>query len=191
MKHANRTLLVFIVFLILVLILSTACAKKGEDEAMETLEKEEPKAVKAEVELPATVVDAIEANAPGAEIDSVEVEEEAGITLYDIEFKADMGEIEVAEDGTVIDVVTIITMEELPEAAANAIKDAIEGATIRRLEMSEIRSEIKKEGETGTIAKLVTPRYVYEAELEKDGQTGEIEVDAEGNITEPLKWDEN
>jgi len=22
-----------------------------------------------------------------------------------------------------------------------------------------------------------------------DGQTGEVEVDAEGNITEPLKWD--
>ena len=59
------------------------------------------------------------------------------------------------------------------------------------MEKSEIRSEIKKEGEIGTLVKLDTPRYVYEAELEKDGQTGEIEVDAEGNITEPLKWDEN
>lgn len=44
--------------------------------------------------------------------------------------------------------------------------------------------------EKSTIVKLDTPRYVYEAELEKDGRTGEIEVDAAGNITEPLKWDE-
>ena len=52
-----------------------------------------------------------------------------------------------------------------------------------------IRSEIKKEGEKGIIVELDTPRYVYEAELVKDDQTGEIEVDADGNITEPLKWD--
>ena len=150
---------------------------------------EGPKPVKPEVELPDAVAEAIKANIPDAEIDFVEVAEEDGITLYDIEFKADRGEIEVAADGTVIDVVTVITMEELPEAAAKAIKDAIEDATILRLEKSEIRSEIKKEGEMGTLVKLDTPRYVYEAELEKDGQTGEIEVDAEGNITEPLKWD--
>ena len=147
--------------------------------------------VKAEVELPAAVAQAIESNVPDAEIDFVEVAEENGITLYDIEFKADRGEIEVAADGTVIDVVTVITKEDLPEAAAKAIQDAIGDATILRLEKSEIRSEIKKEGEMGTLVKLDTPRYVYEAELERDGKTGEIEVDAEGNITEPLKWDEN
>jgi len=28
----------------------------------------------------------------------------------------------------------------------------------------------------------------YEAELVKDDQTGEITVDADGNIVEPLKW---
>jgi uncharacterized membrane protein YkoI len=191
MKVSNRILLVLIVFFAFGLILSTACAKKEGEEPTETLEMEEPKPVKQEVELPAAVLEAIEANVPDAEIDFVEVAEEEGITLYDIEFKADRGEIEVAEDGTVIDVVTIITMEDLPEAAAKAIQNAIEDATIKRLEKSEIRSEIKMEGEMGTIVRLDIPRYVYEAELEKDGQTGEITVDAEGNITEPLKWDEN
>lgn len=77
---------------------------------------------------------------------------------------------------------------ELP-AAAKTIQDATEDFTSKRLEKSEIWSEIKKEGETGTVVKLDTFQYVYEAELEKDGQTGEIAVDAEGNITEPLKWD--
>jgi uncharacterized membrane protein YkoI len=191
MRRSNWIFLGFVVLLALGLAISFGCTKKEGEEQAEKLEVEEPKPVKQEVELPAAVADAIEANVPDAEIDFVEVTEENGITLYDIEFKDNRGEIEVAADGTVIDVVTVITMEELPEAAAKAIQDAIEGAKILRLEKSEIRSEIKVEGETGTLVKLDTPRYVYEAELEKDGKTGEIEVDAEGNITEPLKWDEN
>jgi uncharacterized membrane protein YkoI len=189
MKRSNWILLGFVVLLAFGLIGSYGCAKKEREEPAEKIEKEKPKPAKEEVEFPTAVVEAIEANVPDARIDFVEVAEESGITLYDIEFKADRGEIEVAADGTVIDVVTIITMEELPEAAAQAIKDAIGDATILRMEKSEIRSEIKMGGETGVLVKLEVPRYVYEAELEKDGQTGEIEVDAEGNITEPLKWD--
>ncbi len=191
MKYRNWIYLGFVVLLALGLSISFGCAKKEGEEQAEKLEVEEPKPVKPEVELPAAVAEAIEANVPDAEIDLVEVAEENGITLYDIEFKADRGEIEVAADGTVIDVVTIITKEELPEAAAKAIQDAIGDATILRLEKSEIFSEIKTEGEQGIIRKLDIHRFVYEAELEKDGKTGEIEVDADGNITEPLKWDEN
>jgi uncharacterized membrane protein YkoI len=190
MKQKNIFLWSIVAILAFGLALSTGCAKKEDQGQAEKLEVEEPKPVKPEVEIPAAVAEAIEANVPDAEINFVEVAEEGGITLYDIEFKADRGEIELAADGTVIDVVTVITMEELPGAAAKAIKDAIGDAKILRLEKSEIRSEIKKEGEMGTLVKLDTPRYVYEAELEKDGQKGEIEVDAEGNITEPLKWDE-
>ena len=189
MKHTKLVLLGFVVLLALGLMLSTGCTKKEAEEQAETQETEEAEATKPAVELPAAVLEAIKANVPDAEIDFVEVAEEHGITLYDIEFKENRGEIEVAEDGTVIDVVTIITMEELPEAAAQAIQKAAEGITIKRLEKSEIRSEIKMEGEKGIIVKLDTPRYVYEAELVKDDQTGEITVDADGNIVEPLKWD--
>jgi uncharacterized membrane protein YkoI len=189
MKNANGILFVVMVFLILGLLVSTGCAKKEGEAQAEKIEMEEPKPLKQEVELPAAVAEAVETNTPGAEIDFVEVAEEAGITLYDIEFKANRGEIEVAEDGTVIDVVTVVTMEEIPEAAAKAIKEAIGDAKILRMERAEVRTEIKKDGEIGTLVKLETPRYLYEAELEKDGQTGEIEVDAQGNITEPLKWD--
>lgn len=191
MKRTNWIFVGFVVLLTLGLMMSYGCVKKEGEEPAEEIKVEEPKPIKEEVELPATVVEAIEANVPDAEIDFVEVAEEAGITLYDIEFKSDRGEIEVTADGTVIDVVTVITMEELPEATAKAIKNAIGDATILRLEKSEIWAEIKEEGEKGTLRKFEVPRYVYEAELEMDGKTGEIEVDAEGNITEPLKWDEN
>jgi hypothetical protein len=196
MKNNKWILWGFVFLLALGLAMATACSKKEAEEPAETQEqaetqeKEEPEAEEQKVELPAAILEVIQANVPDAEIDTIEVGEEHGIKLYDIEFKDDRGEIEVAEDGTVIDVVTIVTMEELPEGAAQAIQKATEGMTIKRLEKSEIRAEIKLEEETGVIVKLDTPRFVYEAELEKDGKTGEITVDAEGNIVEELKWDE-
>lgn len=179
MKDKKRILLGLAVIMAFGLAVLTGCTRQEGEEQGE----------KEEMELPAAVEEVVKANFPDAQIDFIEVSEEAGITLYDIEFKADKGEIELTADGTVLDVVTIITMEDLPQAAADAIQKASEGATIKRLEKSEVRAEIKKEGAEGKIVKLGSPRYVYEAELVKDGQAGEIEVDAEGKVIEPLKWD--
>ncbi len=179
MKHLKRTSLGFGVVMALALMVCTGCAKQEGKESGK----------KAEKELPAAVAKAVKANFPDAQIDKVEVAEEAGITLYDIEFEGDQGEIEVTLDGTVLDVATIITIEELPEAAAEVILKAAEGITILRLEKSEIRAEIRVEGDKGKVHKLDIPKYVYEAELKKGDQTGEIEVAADGKIIEPLKWD--
>jgi uncharacterized membrane protein YkoI len=142
----------------------------------------------ARAELPAAVAKVVKENRPNAEIDKVEVEKEAGITLYDIEFKAGQGEIEVAQDGTVMDIATIISMKDLPRGAAEAIQRAGEGAQIKELEKSEVRAEIKQVGEKGKVVKLSSPKYVYEAELVKDNKRGEIEVTAEGKVVEALKW---
>jgi len=128
--------------------------------------------------LPAAVSKAIQDNRPGVEIDKLTVEKENGITFYDFEFKADQGEMDVAEDGTVLDIATVIQMKDVPEAAAAAITNAAKGRAIKRIERSEVRAEIVKEGGKGRISKLSTPRYVYEAEL----SNGEIEVTAEGKV---------
>jgi len=158
-------------------------------EAQEAGEKEEAKGEKEEKpELPAAVAKAVKDNVPDAEIETMIVETEAGIALYDIEFKAGKGEIEVAEDGTVMDVATIIEMKDVPKPAAEAIQLAAAGATIKQLEKSEVRAEIKKEGEKGTVVKLASPKYVYEAEIVKGAQTGEIQVAPDGKIVEALKW---
>jgi len=198
MKNTKWVFLCLFVILAFGLILSPGCTKEEEieepaeeaaqAEQAEAEETEEPAIEEPEIELPEAVLTVVEENFPGAEIYFIEQAEQFGVVLYDIEFKADQGEIEVAEDGTVIDMVTIITIEELPEAAAQAIQEAAEGMTIKRLEKSEILAEVKVENEQGVIIKLEAPKYVYEAEVEKDGQTGEITVDAEGNIIEPLKW---
>jgi hypothetical protein len=143
---------------------------------------------KATVQLPPAVAQAIKDNCPGAVIDKIEVEKEAGISLYDIEFKAGRGEIEVAEDGTVMDIATIVAVSELPKLAAEAIQKAAEGATVRQIEKSEVRTEIDKTGEKGTLVKLAPPKYVYEAELVRGEQRGEIQVAPDGQVVEAPKW---
>ena len=128
--------------------------------------------------LPAAVAKAIEDNRPGAEIDKLDVEKEHGMSFYDIEFKAGKGEMDVAEDGTVLDIATIIEMKDVPEAAAAAIKAAGKGRPIKQLERSEVRAEIVNEGGKARISRLATPRYVYEAEF----SNGEVEVTPEGKV---------
>jgi hypothetical protein len=128
--------------------------------------------------LPAAVSQAIQDNRPGAEIDKLDVEREHGIAFYDIEFKADQGEMDVAEDGTVLDIATVIDMKDVPEVVAAAFRTRSKGRTITRIERSEVRAEIVSENGKGRVSKLSTPKYVYEAELTR----GEVEVAADGTV---------
>jgi hypothetical protein len=54
-------------------------------------------------ELPSAVVKTLDLNSPGAVIGQIDVEDQSGIKVYDVEFKADRGEIEVAADGKVLE----------------------------------------------------------------------------------------
>jgi hypothetical protein len=201
-----------VVLIALVFVFAISCKERGEDEEQENAslkakgqvvkkaeseeaeegeegeEAEEREAKQVKVELPAAVAKVIKDNVPGAEIGILTIEEEAGLVLYDIEFKAGMGEIEVAEDGTVMDVSTIIVMKDLPKAAAAAIEEATEGGTIKQIEKSEVRAEIRMEGGKGIIVKLAAPKYVYEAEFLKEGRTAEIQVAPDGTVVEAVKW---
>ncbi len=145
-------------------------------------------AKKSEIRLPAAVAQAIRDNRPDAEIDKLEVEKEGGVDLYDIEFKAGKGEIEVAEDGTVMDIATIIEAKDVPKAALAAIQKAASGASIGQIEKSEVRAELKVEGGKGKIVKLSAHKYVYEAELLKGKQKAEVQVDPDGKVVEAPKW---
>jgi len=139
-------------------------------------------------QLPVAVAKAIAEYKPGAEIEKLDVETQDGIRFYDLEFKGDRGEMDVAEDGTILDIVTIVQMKDLPTLAAEAIQKAAVGARILRLEKSEILSEIKAVEGKGKIVKLDKPQYVFEAELIKDNRTGEVTVAEDGTIID-LKWD--
>jgi hypothetical protein len=142
-------------------------------------------------ELPAAVAEVVQKYFPGAEVENLETEKVDSVTLYDIEFKANQGEMEVAEDGTIIDISKVISWEEVPQAAAEAIKKAAEssGAAVARLEKAEVRAEIRAQEGRNIIFKLEAPVWLYEAELVRGEERGEIQVDAEGKIMEGLKWE--
>ncbi|MBE3135112.1 MAG: hypothetical protein IMZ55_16725 [Acidobacteria bacterium] len=118
----------------------------------------------------------------------VTAEKTGGITLYDVEFAGTQGEIEVAEDGTVIDVSVVINMTDVPRAAADTIQKHATGAKIGRVEKSDVRAEIKEQGAKSTIVKLATPKVVYEAELIKGKVTAEILVAPDGKVVEAPDW---
>src|SRR5262245_9855115 len=128
--------------------------------------------------LPAAVVKAIDANCPGGEIAKLDLETEEGIKVYDIEFK-DGREMDVLEDGTVLNVATLVSMKEVPGPAAAVIQRAAQGTTIKQLEKSEVRARIEKKDGKGRLSPLASPEYEYEAELAKGG---EVEVAADGRI---------
>src|SRR5262245_11876778 len=112
--------------------------------------------------LPAAVVKAVDANCPGGEIAKLDLESEEGIKVYDIEFK-DGREMDVLEDGTVLNVATLVDLKEVPAPAAAVIRKAAEGTTIKQLEKSEVRARIEKKDGKGRLAPLASPEYEYEA----------------------------
>jgi len=139
---------------------------------------------KAKVELPPAVAKTVADYRPSAEIAKVEVEKENGVTLYDIEFKAGQGEMEVAEDGSLIDIETVVQENDVPKPALEAIKSAAASAKVKQIGKSEIHAEAKN----GKVTKLDTFRYVYEADLEKGSQVAEVEVAPDGKVIEAPKW---
>lgn len=189
MKKINVFLIGAGIALCLALVFSTGCAKQEQAAEETEMAAGEPQKEAAKVEIPDAVSAAYKPHFPDAEIAMVEVEEKGDFTLFDIEFKDDKGEIEITSDGTIIDIATVITEGDLPPLAAVAIRKAAEGATVKRLERSEVHSEITEADGEFTLVTLESFRYVYEAEIVKGDQTGEIEVDAEGNVVEPLKWE--
>jgi len=139
---------------------------------------------RAKPDLPPPVAKALADNRPNAKIAKLEVEKESGVNLYDIEFQANEGEIEVAEDGTVIDIAVIVQPKDVPKPALAAIRKGAGNAKITQLEKSEVRAEVKD----GKVVQLATPRYVYEAELSRGNQITEIQVTPEGQVIEGPRW---
>ena len=135
-------------------------------------------------QLPAVIVEALKTNCSGCSIDKATRDVENGVTIYDIEFKRGQGEIALAEDGSVVDRETVIPLKDVPAAALDAIRKGASGAKIKQVAKGEIRAELKD----GQIIKLASPRYVYEAELEKGNQVAEIEVSSEGQVIEAPAW---
>jgi hypothetical protein len=135
-------------------------------------------------QLPDAVKMAINQNCPNCTIAKATREIENGVTIYDIEFKSGQGEMDVAEDGTVIDRETVVQTKDTPTPALEAIRKGAAGGKITQIAKDEIRAELKD----GNVIRLATPKYMYEADLIKGNRVAEIQVSPEGQVTEPPKW---
>jgi len=133
-------------------------------------------------QLPAAVKEAIKSDCPSCIIAKATREVENGVTVYDVEFKTGQGEMDVAEDGSVIDRETVEQTKDIPAAALEAIRKGAAGCKIKQIAKDEIRAELKD----GKVVRLDTPKYRYEADLVKGNQVAEIQVSPEGQVIEAL-----
>jgi uncharacterized membrane protein YkoI len=87
----------------------------------------------AEKDIPKKVMDAVKARFPGAKITSAEKEKSGGDVIYDIELthKGRKYEMDIKEDGTVVEVEKEVLFQELPKRVAKALRAKFPKATIK------------------------------------------------------------
>jgi uncharacterized membrane protein YkoI len=141
---------------------------------------------KKDTKLPEAVKKTFEARFPKGEIEKVEVEEEGGVTVYDLEFKDGDTEKEtdITADGTMLEFTLVIAAKDVPDAAMKPIRAAAKGAKMKRIEEIKITHETKD----GKVVKLPKPVTHYAVEMTKGDQEAEIVVDAAGKVVEEPKW---
>jgi uncharacterized membrane protein YkoI len=121
--------------------------------------------------LPKAVADAIKARFPKGEITSAEKELEDGKVVYDIELKSEgkKYEMDIKEDGTVIEIEKEVALKDVPEAVKKAVAEKHAKSTIKEV-MEVNKVEGKKE----------TPIH-YEITIEtEDKKSMEIVVSLDG-----------
>ncbi len=140
------------------------------------------------VKLPDSVVKTFRATFPKAQITKLDVDEENGVTVYDIEFKdgAVEKETDITADGVMLEFTVVIPAKEVPAPAMKAVRAAAKGGKIGRIERVEISYETKD----GKAIKLDKPVTHYAVEIGKGDQTSEVVVAPDGTrVVEPARLD--
>jgi uncharacterized membrane protein YkoI len=127
--------------------------------------------------VPQVIKDAINGRFPGADVSSVEKETEDGKVVYDVELKHKdrKYEMDILEDGTIIEIEKEVALKDVPEAVTKAVEAEHSKATIK--EVMEVNKV--KDGKE-------TPDH-YEITIEKDGKSREVNVSLEGKVLKKEK----
>lgn len=129
--------------------------------------------------IPKPVMDALKAKFPKAEITMWEKATEGGVVIYDLEFKSEgrKCEMDVKEDGTIINIEREIQAKDLPKAVAAAVEKKYPKGTIKEI-MEIMEMKDKKEVLEGYEVVLDSAdKKVVELKLAPDGKILEEEVD--------------
>jgi hypothetical protein len=97
--------------------------------------------------VPKAVTDAIKGRFPDAEITSVEKETEDGAVVYDVELKHKgvKHEMDIKEDGTILEIENEIPAKNLPEAVAKALEAKYPKSTIKEaMEVNKVKGKDEK-----------------------------------------------
>jgi uncharacterized membrane protein YkoI len=138
-------------------------------------------------EAPKAVQDAIKARFPGADVTSIEKENEGGKVVYDVELKhkGRKYEMDIQEDGTIIEIEKEIAARDLPEAVSKGIEARYPRATLKEvMEVYKVRGKDEKLAEYEVTLETADKKTV-EVKVSLDGKTvkgegGEMEAHLAG-----------
>ena len=141
---------------------------------------------KAIAKLPDAVTKTFQHEFPKCRIDKLDTEVENGVSVFSLEFKdgAIQKETDIAADGTLLECTVIVDAKAVPAAVLEAVRKAVVGVKIKRIEQVEIRCE-SRDGKVITLPQSVTR---FEVEITKKGRTTEVTVDPDGTVVNPVKW---
>jgi len=136
--------------------------------------------------VPEAVTKSFHSTFPSAQVEKLEAEDENGVMVYDFEFRdgSHEKECDIAADGTLLERTLVIGEGDVPAAAMNAIRQAADGATLKRIEQVEINYETKD----GKVVKLPSQVTHYEVDMTKGSRKAEVVVTPDGRVVEPAKW---
>src|SRR5262249_21199685 len=96
--------------------------------------------------IPKPVMDAVKARFPGCEITSAEKETMDGKVIYDIELKHNgkKYEMDIQEDGTVLEIEKEVALKDVPEAVKKAVEAKYPRSTIKEvMEVNKVKGKVE------------------------------------------------
>ena len=120
-------------------------------------------------DIPSPAQAVIQSHTSGSIIEKITCEKEEGKHFYKVEYKKDGREFElqVDDDGKVLETEEILAMEDLPSAVLETVKAESAGGEIKELALET------EDGKT-----------FYEVEFEKDGKEHEVKIAEDGSVLE-------
>lgn len=120
-------------------------------------------------DVPSAAQAAIQSHTSGGTIKKITCEKEEGKHFYKVEYKKDDREFElqIDDDGKVLETEEILAMEDLPPAVLETVKTESAGGEIKELALE-----------------TEDDKTFYEVEFEKDGKEHEVKINADGTVLE-------